>query len=242
VTPSALNVSAGSRVPVTVHVVRKDGFDGDIALSLLDAPPGYALAGTRVPAGRDRIRVTLKVPRRPPDRPLPLQILGRARIGGRKVIRRAVPAEDMMQAFGLRHLVAVEQLLVDVRKSRGRGVAVTIEGEGPKRLPIGGTTRVRVSAPGFPANAAVEFALGEPPPGVTLEDVLVEAGALTLLLRADAENARVGLEDNLIVEVYAVGGGKRRGAKDKGKAKAPQRRWRYYLGVLPAIPVVLVPR
>ena len=46
-TPASLSMPARSVVPVTVHVLRKDGFEGDIELVLKDAPAGFALSGGR---------------------------------------------------------------------------------------------------------------------------------------------------------------------------------------------------
>ena len=42
VTPSALNLPPSGTVPLTVHVVRRDGFDGEIGIELLEAPRGVA--------------------------------------------------------------------------------------------------------------------------------------------------------------------------------------------------------
>ena len=62
VTPASVNVAAGDTVPITVHAVRRDGFDGAIELSLRDAPRGIILSGARIPAGRNRITMTLGAP------------------------------------------------------------------------------------------------------------------------------------------------------------------------------------
>ncbi len=53
VTPPEINAGAGTTVPITVHAVRRDGFAGDIAIGLKDAPGGVALSGGVVPAGVD---------------------------------------------------------------------------------------------------------------------------------------------------------------------------------------------
>ena len=49
VTPPEINAGAGTTVPITVHALRRDGFSGDIALALKDAPAGFALSGAVVP-------------------------------------------------------------------------------------------------------------------------------------------------------------------------------------------------
>ena len=62
VTPSAINGGRGMSIPITVHALRKDGFSGEIAVGLKDAPQGLALEGAVVPAGQDRVRITLTLP------------------------------------------------------------------------------------------------------------------------------------------------------------------------------------
>ena len=44
VVPSSINARAGATVPVTVYALRRDGFAGEIALKLKDAPSGFILA------------------------------------------------------------------------------------------------------------------------------------------------------------------------------------------------------
>ena len=114
VVPSSINARAGTMVPVTVYALRKDGFSGDITLSLKDAPKGFTLSTGRVPADKDQMQLRLKVPPIPPKQPLSLRLEGRAEIQGRQVVRPAVPAEDMMQAFIYRHLVPAKDLKVVV--------------------------------------------------------------------------------------------------------------------------------
>ncbi len=58
-----------------------------------------------MPADQDQVRLTLTAPPTPPRTPVELRLEGRAMIGGREVVRPAVPAEDMMQAFSYHHLV-----------------------------------------------------------------------------------------------------------------------------------------
>lgn len=127
--PASLNARAGATVPVTVHVLRKDGFNGDIAISLKDAPTGFRLTG-KVPGSTNQARLTLTAPPTPPKDPVSLQIEGRATIGGREVARQAVPAVDMMQAFAYRHLVPAQELLASVY---GRGVKVPNQAKGFKK-------------------------------------------------------------------------------------------------------------
>jgi len=114
VVPSSVNVRAGATATMTVYALRKDGFSDEIALALKDAPSGFTLSGGKVPAGQEQAKVTLKVPAMPRTEPLSLHLEGRAIIEGQEVVRPAVPAEDMMQAFFYRHLVPAKDLKVAV--------------------------------------------------------------------------------------------------------------------------------
>jgi hypothetical protein len=113
IAPSAINARAGAQVAVTVYAIRRDNFAGPIALSLRGGPAGFSLSG-KVPAGQDQAQVTLTVPRTALDEPVSLDVEGAASIQGRPVVRRAVPADDMMQAFAYHHLVPAQELLVMV--------------------------------------------------------------------------------------------------------------------------------
>ena len=85
VVPSSVNARAGTAVPITVHALRRDGFNGPIDLELKDAPAGFSLSGAKIPAGQAKVRLTLTVPLEP----------GRAADGARtwKAARRSPAAK-----------------------------------------------------------------------------------------------------------------------------------------------------
>lgn len=116
VTPASLNARPGGSARITVFASRLDGFEGPIALNLKDPPEGFGLVNAIIPAGEDKIDVSLTVPAEASVLPTPLTVRGIGDPGIGEVVERiAVPAEDMMQAFIYRHLVPVDGLLVDVR-------------------------------------------------------------------------------------------------------------------------------
>jgi hypothetical protein len=205
------------------------------------------LSGGIVPGGQNHVRATLTLPPVARNEPLSLRLEGRAMIQGRELVRQAVPADDMMQAFAYRHLVPAEDLKVTTIKRAAVRTPAAILSELPVKIPLGGTTRVRVTMPAARFIEKVRFELSEPPEGITVQDATSGqkgTGSPTqnsamgvptdLVLQSDAVKAKPGLRGNLIVEVS----GERTPAPGKAKAKA--NRQRVSLGVLPAIPFEVV--
>jgi len=233
VTPASLYTRPGGTVPICVHAIRTDGFDGEIELKV-KRPVGFTLTGGRIPAGRNHMRMTLTAARRSPGQPVVLEMEGVARIGGATVRRPARPADNVMQAFLYRHLVPAREMLVAVRTQRWPAPAMTVAGGRTVRIPVGGSTRVRVNTPNRKAMEGMLLQLDDPPAGLGLHDVSVVAGGLEFRLAADKDTAKSGLADNLIVEAFRELVPKAK----KGAAPAKKRRWS--IGFLPAIPVEIV--
>lgn len=222
VTPSAINVPVGRVAPVTVHAVRKDGFDGDIELAFAGPDHGLRLSGAWVPRGRDRVRLTITAPDAQTERPIALHLDGHAEIDGQAVVRPVVPADYLEQAFIYRHLVPAVECLVSVTKPTIPDPAGTVTGPLPVRIPAGGATRVKVETGKRPDLTGVEFDFSEPPKGVTLGEAKALDDGVEFVLQAP--EAQVGYADNLIIEVFWAGQGQR-----------------YFLGLVPAIPFEIVP-
>lgn len=105
VAPSCINVRPGESQAFDVYAVRHDGFTGSVSLVLKDAPAGFKLSAGSLTNGQEKARVTLKAPYGTTNTWCHLAVEGRAVVDGREISRKAVPAEDMMQAFFYRHLV-----------------------------------------------------------------------------------------------------------------------------------------
>jgi hypothetical protein len=232
VAPSNINARGGTTVPITVYVIRRDGFSQDIVLALRDGPPGFTLGGGRIPAGQDQVRLTLTVPQAPLTEPLALHLEGRTTIQGREVVRPVVPAEDMMQAFAYRHLVPVKELLVSVTGRAGPRAQVRILSGTPLKIPAGGTARIQVGGPPRGVAGQTQFDLSEPPEGIALERTTATGEGTELVLRCDATKAKPGLKGNLLVTVLA------RTPAAQAKAKPNQRA--VPVTMLPAIPYEIV--
>ena len=235
VTPGSIGMRAGGTVPVTVHALRRDGFDGEIVLALKDAPQGFTLSGGRIPPGLDRVRATLTATPRDPVEPVRLLLEGSATIGGKTVRRLATPAHDMMQAFAYQHLVPAQDWLVAVTGRFWPPPPRVADSDSVVRLPVGGTARIEVPRVGGALAGTVALELSEPPPGVTIESFTMRPGGGVLVLKADG-SAKPGARGNLIVNAFITRNAGRAANDRQGQAR------RVPLGCLPAIPFEIVAR
>jgi len=231
-TPSSISMRAGGTVAIWVHALRKDGFDGEIDVELKDAPAGFELNGGRIPAGCDRVRVTLTVPPKAPPKLVALQLEGHANIDGHTIKRLAVPADDVMQAFLYRHLVPTQEFLIFVEQARWGVPPVELAGNSPVRIPAGGSTLVRLKTARRANFKDVQLQLNEPPEGLTMYDVAVVPNGLSFQLKAEKD--AVHIADNLIVEAFREYTVKRKDGKLTGQ------KGRNSIGVFPAIPIEVV--
>lgn len=164
---------------------------------------------------------------------------GRATINGQTVSHRAVPSEDLMQAFAYRHLVPVQDLKVAVsgrvpakRPSKAGSkfaskVSLKIE-KTPVRIPAGGTANVKLSSsrPMYLGN--VKLQLKNPPKGIGIQRVQPSRGSLQIVLQSDAERVEPGQRGKLLLNASSK------------KSKTLPRHLRGALASLPTISFVIV--
>ncbi len=231
VTPSSLNARAGEIIPVCMHVLRQDGFEGEIEVHLHDAPPGFELRGNRIPPGCDRICMTLTAPPKGFSQPVNLNFVGQAKTDRGIIKRSAVPADDVMQAFLYRHLVPAQELLISVMKMKWPYPPVELAASGPVQVSGGSSAMVRMKTWKRPILEEMKLELKDPPAGVSLHDVAVIPEGFSFRVQADKELAPLGHAGNLIVEAY-----REYFPRDKDGKLSTQKR-RVPMGCLPAIPV-----
>ena len=227
ITPCSINARPGSRASVTVHALRKDGFTGEIKLSLTYKPLDFALDGAVIPAKDSEVRMTVQVPSTPRPTAVQLDVEGRALISGQPVVRPAIAAEDMTQAFVYHHLVPAEHLLVTVSHDARALFPARLRHTGPIKIRPGGTATVEFAIPRGAATAKLQVILNDPPAGISLKRSSFTEGGAVLELSADSAKVTPGLRTNVIAEVYP----------DSGQAGKPSR---FPLGTFPAIPVEVI--
>lgn len=236
VLPSTLNARVGTSVPVTVQALRRDGFAGEIALSLVPDAAGFVLSGGWVPAGQDQVRMTLTVPPETPvAEPHRLRVEGRAVIAGREVRREGVPADDRMQAFIYRHLVPAQAGYVTALSGPRAPPPVKYLTRLPLRIPAGGTARLQIAAGRRPAGNAFQFELDDPPAGLSVRTLPATAAGLELEVSSATNGLPAGTRGNLILQASLDRSGLGGGA---GKGPAGPRRAPGF--TLPAVPFEVV--
>ena len=115
VVPSGGGMRSKAGGAANVYVIRKDGFEGDVMLTLKNPPEGFTSWNIKLPKDKEQVRFGMKTNLKSTDfEPVYLTIQGAARIGDKRVVHEAVPAEDRMQAFLWRHLLPSEDLCVTV--------------------------------------------------------------------------------------------------------------------------------
>jgi hypothetical protein len=242
VVPSGINAKSGMTVPITVFALRRDDYAGPIALSLKGVPQSFVLGGGDIPAGQDKIRLTLTVSRIPRSEPLNMRLIGKAIIGGKEISRQAKPAEDMMQAFLYRHLVPAQDWVVTITGERRNKINFAVLADEPVKLIPGQPAHVRIACPHGLVEKGLKLVLNQPPKGVKIKKVLPDQRGLRVEFNVDEKLAKPGEKGNLIaigsVEVISSSWSSSN-RKTKGKKKISKRR--ISLGALPAIPFELLP-
>jgi len=229
VVPSSVNILAGRNTVLNVYAFRKDGFDGEIKISLKEPNPNFILNGGRIPKGKDNIRITISSLKSPSENPFDIQIEGYALIDGKELKRLAIPAEEMMQAFAYFHLVPFEKNFCYVI---GRGKISQFDfkliDENILKIPVDGIVNVKVKILQNLKSDEISLELKEPPKGISIEDVKIENGILSFNLRANGKEINSGFADNLIIEVFKEN-------KSSTSEKPVQKVEKISIGFLPAI-------
>lgn len=232
VTPSSVVAQAGTWVPITVHAIRKDGFDGDIALELENPPKGFSLGGAWVPGGQDKVRLTLMVGQEATTEPISLQINGYAAVRGKRLSRPAFPAEAMTQAFAYQHVIPTKDWTLFVRGKPAGKPPCTFADPGV-RIPLNGTGQLRVLVDQGRPPRDFRFELSEPPEGITLEEPVIVGPNLIVPIKCDPAKVKVGRKGNLLFIL----------AQERtylSKEEKKQVTSRNVIGMLPAVPFEVV--
>ncbi len=130
IVPSSISLPQNGCAQISLHALRKPGFTGAIKLNLKDAPNGITLSSATIPAGKDKISATLFAADLEPESMIGVEIEGTATVSNRTIIRKALPAEDQMQAFLYRHLVPAQELIIRIAEPMPVSVSLELPDSG----------------------------------------------------------------------------------------------------------------
>jgi hypothetical protein len=193
IVPASLRIPRNGTAIATVHAIRSGGFTGEIQLSAPDAPSGVEIQRAVIPAGVDSARVAIAAKPRAEKQTMALEIEGSADCGLRTIKRRAVPAEDMMQAFLYRHLVTAQQLLVEITDPDPVTVTLNLPQDGVFHVRPGEEIRINPTVKWLDeaGRAAIKLTLAEPPEWLTLKTVNLSKKSDEIILNV-SPNAEPG--------------------------------------------------
>jgi len=125
--PANLAVPQGASALAKVKAYRWDGFNGEINVSAAGLPPGFVTSDIAIGPGLKEGRFTITAPADAQSGIVSPTFQGKAKVGEAEIVRPAVPAEDLMQAFYYRHDVPTDEMLLGAVELR----SIALSNDGP---------------------------------------------------------------------------------------------------------------
>jgi hypothetical protein len=204
----------GDSAVMSVTVLRKNDFDGEISLSVQDLPPGLTAGEAVIPAKEQEAKLTITAAANAAPGFYLLAVVGTATADKQTLVRKAVPVESVVQAFYIKHWVPTKGCVLEVKE--GAFYALSWNNPPAKVLEIkqGGSEKVVVKAARraegkFPVNLAVlppapliPAPQGAPPPppgaNVQVAPIPADKDEATVTISA-APQSPVGLRQTIIL-------------------------------------------
>lgn len=198
--PSSLNISRGGTIPFNIYIVRKDGFNEDVEIYLKNYPKGLKISSNKIPKGKDKISLTITADSSfTPNKPFPIEIIGKAEINGEIVEKKAIPCDEVMQAFAYFHFVPADELFVFIKR-QFQNITITLDQEELKIHP-GKKIKITGKITGFNQNEKIILEVKNPSEGITISDIKIENNKITFDLIIDSK-LKQGFKDNIIIEIF----------------------------------------
>lgn len=201
VMPDNPRLAPGGTAVLTAEVLRKDGFDGEVRLSLTGLGDDWGLRGATISAKEAQVRFTLTAPADVTPGLVCPTIMGTASLADKEVVRQAWPAEEVMQAFSFQHRLPTQELLLVVMEGAHFTLSADVAADQVLEVPqVGEATLVVKIARSAGVVGPIRLATDGPLRGVTLKSVTVPADKdeATVTLTA-AQTSTLGLTQNLII-------------------------------------------
>ncbi len=200
ISPAALFIPAGAAAAITVHAVRYDGFNGEIKIELKNKTQELSISGGVIPANINKTRMTLNCAAGTTAKYIVPELVATAIINGNKVTRTVSTAEDSMQAFIYRHLVASDETTVMVSNNTLFSITTAPIQQGYFDLVCGKDIGIVFEinrAAGF--TDAVVLQLVDPPKGIKIKSAYIPPKRNRGMLYITADNEASAGINNLII-------------------------------------------
>jgi hypothetical protein len=202
VAPDNPRLGVGDTTAITVAAVRHDDFAGEIKLAVEGLPAGFAASEALIASGQNEGRLTITSPAGAAPGLLSPVITGTATIGKDTVMRKAEPAESLMQAFAFTHVLPTRQLFVAVIPGTAYTIASSIADGKALEVKPGSDTPITIKVrrkDGVKAGVTIT-AVRLANSTITTKGVFVapEKDEAEILLNV-AKDAKVGLRQDVIL-------------------------------------------
>lgn len=202
--PSALSLEPGKWSYATAHVIRYDGYAGEILLSIKSGPAGVVLSGARIPPNAETVKIAIATDRQIDGvQSLELEATGAA--GGSKIRHEVAPTDEVEQAFLWHHLIPREQTLVASTgpvERRGRTTPVPrLKSDATVRLVAGGSASVVILDEKLSRTNDLSLRIVDAPPGVTVGAPRVKGEQISFEVRVALGTDPVA--GNLLLEAFS---------------------------------------
>jgi len=229
-------LAQGDSAVLAVTALKKDGFDGEVKLTVQDLPPGWAASDTVIPAKQQEAQLTITAPSNAPPGLYFPAVVGTATVDGQALLRKAVPVETVIQAFYIKHWVATKGCVLEVTQPAFFTLSANVPPKQVLEVKQGDKVQVTVKAARkedgkFPVNVAaappsklVPLPPNTPAPeGVTVAATSIPADKEEATVTISASpKASIGLQHTVILV----------GTMNTGQQTITR--------VLPAIPVKII--
>lgn len=116
ISPATISIPQGGSSTVTIFATRESDFKGMIDLKIDGLPSGYKVSqNTKMFGGMKRLQLFITAPKDATVGQLDIKVIGESKLqNGTTITRVAEPAEEMMQAFYITHLLPTSAFRADI--------------------------------------------------------------------------------------------------------------------------------
>lgn len=114
INPSVFSVPEGGTGIFEVFITRKQKFAGEVSVNMKNLPSGFKVSGGAISKGKNSAIVSVTAPTGAQHELVFPKVYGEGMAQQEMIVRQAMPAEKMMQAFYYNHFIPIEDFRMNV--------------------------------------------------------------------------------------------------------------------------------